>query len=79
MMIWTCDECGSPDVEVSAWVHINTDTDTGSEGPCSDPYCGVCEGEARITCRPVVGIDVDGAMMHARQWSEAWAEVNDVL
>lgn len=44
---YVCTECGSPDLEVSAWVHVNTDTISASEGPLDTYYCPVCEEHFR--------------------------------
>ena len=45
-----CDECGSPEVQASAWVIVNTDEDTGDEGPTDRVWCPTCEcDDARTT------------------------------
>jgi hypothetical protein len=70
--LWLCDECGSPDTEVSAWIHANTGRDTGGEGPASRPYCPTCEAEASLTVIDVLGATDQAAMVRARRWAAAW-------
>lgn len=38
-----CPECGCTDVEVSAWVHANTNELSESEGPTDQAWCPQCE------------------------------------
>jgi hypothetical protein len=38
-----CPECGCTDIEVSAWVHANTNQVSNSEGPLDDAWCPQCE------------------------------------
>ena len=42
---YRCATCGSPDVEDTAWVHMNSDEiiSQGRDGPSSDIWCPVCE------------------------------------
>jgi len=41
--IWHCQECGSPDLEISAWININTNEIVDSEGPLSTAWCPSCQ------------------------------------
>lgn len=40
---YECAECGCKDLEVSAWVHINTGRRTGGDGPLEGCYCPKCQ------------------------------------
>ena len=39
---YACADCGCTDVEVSAWVNVNTSIDTGDDGPTDQTYCPQC-------------------------------------
>ena len=70
---YVCEECCSPDVEVSAWIHLNTNEPIDGEGPASRPYCPACESDCRIDTlhRPA---DVARAeyFRRARRWCRAY-------
>lgn len=42
-----CEQCGSDDVDILAWVNINTNLYTGDNGE-DTAYCNVCEEEVDI-------------------------------
>ena len=70
--LWLCDECGSPDAEVSAWIHANSGEVSDADGPASAPFCPVCACETRLSVLNVTGADEGAAMVHARRWSGAF-------
>jgi len=47
-----CDDCGSPHVQVSAWLEWDARTgeyvDTGDEGPSSYAWCPDCDSETGL-------------------------------
>ena len=42
-LLYACPECGCTDIETSAWIHVNTGTNTEGEGPSSYDFCPQCE------------------------------------
>ena len=42
-----CQECGSTDVDVLAWVNINTNEYMSDAGD-SDMFCNFCQEETRV-------------------------------
>lgn len=40
---WACQECGSTDVQETAWIWINTGENTGGDGPFDHCWCDQCE------------------------------------
>ena len=38
-----CVECGSKDLEVSAWIHLNSGQRTEGDGPLESCYCPKCQ------------------------------------
>lgn len=66
-----CETCGSPDVEIAAWIHCNSNqiTGSGSEGPSDRSWCPDCEDDkCRIEWNPT------GIEDFARQWCDAYHE-----
>lgn len=41
--IYLCRECGSPRVQVTAWVSCNRDAVLGDDAPIEGAYCPACE------------------------------------
>lgn len=54
--VWTCDECGSQNVQGTAWIHLNSNTIVQGDPPDDDYWCEDCDnGEGahvRATCGP---------------------------
>lgn len=48
--LWACcRKCGSPDVQCTTWIEINTDKVIDGDSPTDDYYCPVCEnGQASL-------------------------------
>jgi hypothetical protein len=38
-----CSNCGGVDLEITTWLHLNTDRVTGDEGPLDAAFCPDCE------------------------------------
>ena len=43
--VYVCVECGSPDLLVTAWVHMNQGGEVG-QAPTEQVWCPVCETDA---------------------------------
>lgn len=41
-MVYVCEECGSPNVDLEAWVRFNGSGDCGGDPP-GGTYCNVCD------------------------------------
>jgi len=74
--LWLCEECGSPDAEVSAWCHANTGEISDADGPASWPFCGNCQAETSLAVFEVAGGNLPAAMWRARHWAAAWSALN---
>jgi len=48
---WCCAECGSTNVQVSAWVDANTGKVLDGEGPASRPWCEDCCADRSLETR----------------------------
>jgi hypothetical protein len=72
--LFFCEECGSPDIEVSAWVHLNEWRIVDGEGPSTLPvYCPDCEDQyKRFGDIPVPIHGIAWATAKARIWSAAF-------
>lgn len=40
---WQCVECGSRDIQATAWITLNDETVVPGEGPTDQVWCPVCE------------------------------------
>ena len=40
---WVCPDCGSDEVEMTAWVHVNSNEICEGEGPGEQYWCPRCE------------------------------------
>ena len=58
MKKWICSNCGSDDVEIQAWININTNevTSIGITNDEDDCWCNKCEDHYNLR---LVGIDED--------------------
>ena len=45
--LYACPECGCTDVEVTAWINVNTSEISGSDGPLETAWCPQCEHAGR--------------------------------
>lgn len=43
-----CMECGSKDLQVTAWLEMNTGEDTGGDPPTDQCFCTKCDDETRV-------------------------------
>ena len=54
--VWTCDECGSQNVQGTAWIHLNSNTIVQGDPPDDDYWCEDCDGgfgaHVTATCGP---------------------------
>lgn len=41
--VYVCPDCGCRDIQMTAWVYVNTGVQTQDEPPDDDYYCPVCE------------------------------------
>jgi hypothetical protein len=48
--LYRCPECGGTDVNGTAWIHLNTNEDTGDEPPTDDYWCPDCEDHFGRVC-----------------------------
>lgn len=59
-LICVCAECGSRNVQLTAWVDCITELDTQDEGPSAYGFCPVCEdGDASIDVRDATPEEVE--------------------
>lgn len=42
-MVYACPECGCEDIEGTAWIHLNSGEDSGSEPPGDEYFCPACD------------------------------------
>lgn len=49
---WICDECGSQNVQGTAWVHLNSNTIVQGDPPDDDYWCEDCDEHVGVTCGP---------------------------
>lgn len=43
--IWACDECGSTDLQATAWIELNSGKVMGDEPPTDQVWCQKCDQE----------------------------------
>lgn len=49
LVLWVCDTCGSPKVQIQMWVDPNTDQPIDDIG--GDSWCNVCEAHCVVTTK----------------------------
>lgn len=49
-LVYVCTECGSTDVQGTAWIVLNNDEPTNDEPPDADNWCPVCEDNEAQLC-----------------------------
>jgi len=69
--IYFCDDCGSPNVQMSAWVEVNSGAVVDGEGPCSDAFCPACDEIASLGEVSVDPWNHGAALRRCERWSEA--------
>ena len=45
-----CPECGNPEIQITAWLYVNTMKDTGSDPPSDHVWCDECEYDGKKLC-----------------------------
>lgn len=46
--VWACRECGSTNVQGTAWIELNTGILTGGDSPLDELWCPGCSTEVRF-------------------------------
>lgn len=76
---WACPDCGSFDIEGSAWVHLNTGAQMGGDPPSGDYFCPACaltrdvrnpDDEAGIVSSACY-IGASGCQLHVESYGKA--------
>lgn len=71
-----CETCGNPDIQVSAWVHLNDWTICDNEGPLDTAWCEACQEHSKhyggFELASTHELAYLGTRLRARRWSMAY-------